>query len=241
MKKVSLIILIIFSLKLSAQSKNNLIQEISSNGNFVISVIDDKTYDRYLTDKAKVIVPTENNGIKTLSEFKNLYPEIYNGKCLKINDKKFQEFDIKICDQLQAKEINEKGALYFGTFPIESFLDEFFIFNFSGWEAQSYYIFDSNKKQMHAFGNKPFFSIDKKVIYGYSEDTFGIIFNFLQLDSGNSLRYKLHGKYKIKEVNLTQLKSGSYNLLINCEQLEEWNEISNQYEKTNKNLKISIF
>lgn len=230
-----------FFLKDFAQNRKKLIQEIDMNGNFVISFIDDTYYKKSLKDSVKSIIPFKNDEQIDLKKFQKEFPELYNGKCLKITDPNLLKVNLKICDQSKSKEIDEEGALLFGTFFISSYFDEFNIIKFNGFEASSNYIFNTKTKQMFAFGNEPIFSEDKKFVYGYSQDYFGFVINILQLDSGKSLRYKLHGKYDIINVKLTQLKSGIYQVVISLCQIERWNETTNVLEKISENLKLSIF
>lgn len=241
MIKLYIILFSCFFLENFAQNQKRLIQEIDMNGNFIISFVDNTYYKNALQDSVTSIIPFKNIGKIDLKKIAKEFPELYNGKCLKITDKNFSSVNLKICDQLRSKEIDEEGDLLFGTFFISSYFEEFYIIKFSGFEASSNYIFNTKTKQMFAFGNEPIFSQDKKFVYGYSQDYFGFVINILQLDSGKSLRYKLHGKYKIIDVKLTKLKSGIDQVIFNLNQTERWNETTNVIDKISENLKLSIY
>lgn len=242
MNKFWLIFLSLFFSNIFGQKCENLIQNIDANGHFNIFTIEDNKYFRDLNDSITIINPIKNNNQITLSDFQSKFPDIYDGKCLKINDRKVDYNNLKICDEKQKNKIKEKGNITFGSFLIDSKFDEFYILKFSGFEITSYLIIDTKSKKVIAFESEPKFSTDKKFIFGYSNDYNGFVLNVREIGYERSMRYQLHGTYDINEIKLIQFRNTSnFEILLDLKELiKVRNDKYDVIDNKTCNLKLGI-
>lgn len=86
MKKIFISILILLSAMLYTQKCNDIQQNINAYGSFNIS-FKEKLFDNFSETVTEVIHIEENNQ-DYLQLFQNKFPEVYDGKCLKITTKR---------------------------------------------------------------------------------------------------------------------------------------------------------
>lgn len=240
MFKSYLVLSLVLFLKFSGQKCTNFIQNIDAVGQFNIFTVDEHKYLRDIKNSVQILEPKKNNNQISLSDFQKQFPKIYDGKCIKINDIISAPANHKLCDKNQKKYINEEN-ITFGSFSIESYLDEFYIIKFSGFEIGGFLLFNTENKKMYVFDFDPKFSIDKKYIFGSSQDYQGFSLQVKELANDRSLRYTLNGTYILNNIKLIQYENLHFQLLIDLnETISIFDSINDVIKKSNCNLKIGI-
>ncbi len=204
MKKIFIFISVLLSTVFYTQKCMDLHQSINSNGHFNISFTE-KLFDNF-SETIPEVINIEENSQDNLKLFQNKFPDIYDGKCLKINIKG-ESKDFFFCDKDQRDQIPKDLHSTLGKFKLVSIIDNFYFFKYSGFEISGYQMYNAKDRLFYFFGSKPIISQDKKIIYSYNNDYYAFELNILNLDNYNELTYRLIGDFDIKDLKLTQLKN----------------------------------
>lgn len=216
MKKILIFLLLVIYSIFFSQKCENISQHIDANGHFNISTIDEETYNYQLKDSVQFTTPIRNNNKITLSDFQKKFPKVYDGKCIIINDKNFLPENFKFCNISQRELIGQNENILFGKFVVDSYLDEYYIIKFSGFEIGGYIIFDSINDKMFYFDSEPKFSLNKKIMFGYHNDYQGFKLDFRKMDGSRNIKYTIMGTYDINDINLLQFPNTlNFQLLLN--------------------------
>lgn len=234
MKIIYTLTLILLSTQLQAQKCNNLKQSIDAHGNFNI-FLEDKPFDKHFENIAEIIEPEEKeNGY--LKEFQEKFPEIYDGKCLKIKFKNSADSVFLFCDKKQKEQISPEESATFGTFQLTSIVDDYYFIKYSGFEIWGYFMYNAKDHLFYNFIGKPIVSKNKDLIYSYTNHPYlGFMLNILVLDYYRELNYSLNGKFDVKDLVLVQYKNTErYSVIINLQENipiidENYKILSNNY------------
>lgn len=212
MKKLFIFISTLLSTVFYTQKCTDLQQSINSNGHFNISFTE-KLFDSF-SETIPEIINIEETSQDNLKVFQNKFPDIYDGKCLKINIKG-ESTDFFFCDKDQRDQIPKDRNNTFGKFKLMSKIDNFYFFKYSGFEIGGYLMYNVKDRLFYFFVSKPIISQDKKIIYSYHNGNYCFELNILNLDNYNELTYHLNGDFNIKDLKLTQLKNTDrYSVII---------------------------
>ncbi|PWN61217.1 hypothetical protein [Chryseobacterium viscerum] len=231
MKKTFIFISTLLSTAFYTQKCNDVHQSIDAYGQFNISFTE-KLFDSF-SETITEIINIEDNNQDNLKLFQNKFPEIYDGKCLKITTKKYTEYFF--CDEDQRDQIPEDRYTTLGKFKLISIIDDFYFFKYSGFEISGYLMYNAKDSLFYSFVSKPIISQDKKFLYSYSTDFYGFNLNILTLDNYSELVYQLRGNFDIKDLKLTQFKNTDrYSIIINLIQKfitrdQDYNIIGTEY------------
>lgn len=214
MKKIVNIILIPFSLILTAQKCGEITQNITAYGHFNFTTTDNnyKYYQKQSIQSLELIETDSENNLKI---FQQKFPDIYDGKCLKIKSKNTSGNEFNFCDKTQ-KEKNDLEFTTFGQFKLISIIENLFVFKYSGFEVEGYLIFNSSDNYFYTLNGKPKISPDKKIVYSISDNSYdGLNIHIIQLDYYRELSYKLKGKISINAATLLKYENtNNYGLLV---------------------------
>lgn len=223
MYKPYLLISFLFFINFSAQDFEEFKQSIDAYGHFNIS-FDKKLFDERFETKVELIEIIEQNNPELLTLFQKKFPQIYDGKCLKINKKNSDDFFF--CDRNKKDEIPEDRFTTLGKFQLVYILDDYYFFKYSGFEISGYLMYHSKDSSFYSFCSKPFVSKDRKYMYAYENSIYGFTLNILQLDYYKELSYHLNGIFKAINLQLTQYKNtDNYSILLD---LKEDRKIRNE-------------
>ncbi|NIF05180.1 hypothetical protein F3J23_06960 [Chryseobacterium sp. Tr-659] len=210
MKKIFVFISTLLSTVFYTQKCTDLKQNIDSYGNFNISFTE-KLFDNF-SEKIAEVINIEESNQDNLKLFQNKFPEVYDGKCLKITTKKYNEYFF--CDENQRDQIPEDRYTTLGKFKLSSVVDNFYFFKYSGFEISGYLMYNEKDSLFYSFESKPIISQDKKFLYSYSTNFYGFDLNVLTLDHYSKLFYHLQGDFDIKDIRLTQYKDTDHYSII---------------------------
>ncbi|MDR3022770.1 hypothetical protein [Chryseobacterium sp.] len=212
MKKIFIFISVLLSTVFYTQKCTDLQQSINSNGHFNISFTE-KLFDSF-SETIPEVINIEENSQDNLKLFQNEFPEIYDGKCLKIKTKRYTEYFF--CDKDQRDQVPKDRNNTLGKFKLISIIDNFYFFKYSGFEISGYLMYNAKDHSFYSFVSKPIISQDKKILYSYNNDYYGFELNILTLDNYSELTYHLNGDFDIKDLKLTQLKNTDrYSIIMN--------------------------
>lgn len=125
MKKPFIFISILLSTVFYTQKCTDLQQSINSNGHFNISFTE-KLFDSF-SETIPEIINIEENSQDNLKLFQNKFPDIFDGKCLKIN-MKGGSTEFFFCDKDQRDQIPKDRHSTLGRFKLVSIIDDFYFF-----------------------------------------------------------------------------------------------------------------
>lgn len=242
MNKIYVLISLISFPIFNAQKCDNLTQHIDSRGHFNISLNTNLDNQKFETPVEMIEINDDKNSI-LLDLFQKKFPEIYDGKCLRINTKDTTINEFFFCDKIQKDNIPEYRFKTLGTFNLVHIFDDYYFFKYSGFEIGGYFMYNARDHFFYSFNGKLVISKDKNIIYSYtSSPYFGFSLNILQLDYYRELNYGLRGNFDVIELKLTKYNgSEKYSFSID---LNEKREVRNEnYEIVKSELcnrKISI-
>lgn len=93
-------------------------QNIDMNGHFNISIFNDQSYLKNQKNEVEFIHLNKNSNHTNIIDFQKKFPDIYDGKCLSINDETFGSTNFKLCDKTVIQNQVGNNAILFGTFEI---------------------------------------------------------------------------------------------------------------------------
>lgn len=215
MNKISILVLIFSSIVLKSQKCNDITQNITANGHFNFTMIDDNSFKYFQKDSIQSLKLIETNSETNLKLFQEKFPDIYDGKCLKIKSKDIANV-VDFCDEKQKENIDLETPKTFGLFKLISIIDNFFIFKYSGFQLGGYLIFNSSDNFFYFFNKNLQISPDKKIAYSISSNPYdGLTIKFLQFDSYKDLTYKIQGDIDVESINMLKYSNtGNYGLLL---------------------------
>ncbi|WP_404985126.1 hypothetical protein ACI513_17815 [Chryseobacterium sp. M5] len=217
MKKILNIISILFSLFLTAQKCSDITQNITAYGHFNFTTTN-KDYQYYKKQSIQSLEIVETNSENNLKIFQQKFPDVYDGKCLKIKSKNTSDNEFILCDKNQEGNIDLEFKTL-GHFKLISIIENLFVFKYLGFEIEGYLVFNSSDKYFYTLNGKPKISPDKKIIYSvYNNPHDGLNINMIQLNYYRELSYRLQGKININSVALLKYEhTGNYGLLLDLD------------------------
>lgn len=215
MNKISIFVLIFLSIVLKSQKCSDITQNITANGHFNFTMIDDISFKYYQKDSIQSLKLIETNSETNLKLFQKKFPDIYDGKCLKIKSKDIANA-VDFCDEKQKEDIDLERPKKFGRFKLISIIDNFFIFKYSGFQLGGYIIFNSSDSFFYVFNENLQISPDRKIAYSISSNPYyGLTIKFLQFDSYRDLTYTIQGNIDVESINMLKYSNtGNYGLLL---------------------------
>jgi hypothetical protein len=205
--------------------------------------MEDKLFDSQFETISETINP-EETGNDYITEFQAKFPEVYDGKCLKITSKNFSDSIFLFCDKKKKDQVFQDASVTFGTFQLTSILDDYYFFKYSGFEVQGYFMYNAKDNLFYSFSAKPMVSKDRNFIYSYmNHPIYGFILNILVMDYYRELSYGLQGKFDVTELTLTQYKNtNNYSIIMDLQEslliLDDNNNITGN-NKCNRKIRIN--